>query len=218
VKSGPAPHREGAAVPVAVGRFSNVVRRGILDMLREDKQISVIGEGLDELELESMLASTDAVVLLDEAEVLSTASHLRAAHSDLAILVLARHPTPVYGRTLLALGVSCLDWSTSSEDLVATLHQSYFGRTVFLAGNSRAEHEPGAEPPLLTPREFAVLALLSQRKSYEEIALLLALSLSTVKVHAASIRAKLKAKRRRELSDLPMLMVPPQAPHRHARL
>lgn len=197
--------------PVAVGRFRNVVRHGLLAMLHKSSDLSVVGESLDEPGLESILATTDAVVLLDAGEVPATASRLRAGHPDLALVVLARQPTLVYGRTLLAFGVSCLDSDVSAQNLVTAIHDCYFGRQLFLVGNHREGYDTGIDPPLLTPKELALLALLNDRKSYEEIARTRGLSVSTVKAHAASIRAKLGADSRSELADLPLLAVTPPA-------
>ncbi|HEY5428324.1 MAG TPA: tetratricopeptide repeat protein [Solirubrobacteraceae bacterium] len=59
-----------------------------------------------------------------------------------------------------------------------------------------AEHAGGEIPPILTPRELAVLALLSQGHTNREIASALYISPSTAGVHVSNILRKLRAKRR----------------------
>lgn len=201
-------HREGPSVPVAVGRFSSIVRRGILDSLYEDGQIEVLGAGLDEVELEA-LGRPDAAVLLDEAVVPSVPSRLRGSTPHVPILVLAHRPTAVYGRTLLAFGVSCLDWEkASSDDLRAAVLNTHKGGALFWASDCRVEHRPETQSSFLTERERAILVHLSARVGYEEIGLRLGISVFTVKTHAARLRDKLGATSSRQLFDVPVLDSP----------
>ena len=64
--------------------------------------------------------------------------------------------------------------------------------------HQRRRHED-QPPEMLTPREFEVLDLLVDRKSNQEIAELLVISVKTVKTHVANILAKLHLESRYEI-------------------
>jgi DNA-binding CsgD family transcriptional regulator/tetratricopeptide (TPR) repeat protein len=63
-------------------------------------------------------------------------------------------------------------------------------------GTGSPEHAGNEIPPILTPRELAVLELLSQGHTNREIAAALFISPSTAGVHVSNILRKLRAKRR----------------------
>ncbi len=74
-----------------------------------------------------------------------------------------------------------------------------------LAAGLAAEHQPGHQPaaaaateerPLLTAQEQAVLALLAEDLTYEQIAAALTVSINTVRTHVKNIYRKLDARRR----------------------
>jgi DNA-binding NarL/FixJ family response regulator len=202
---------EADAVSVAIGRFSSVVEHGIIGMLSKDRLITIVGERLSGPELEQLVDTTRVVVLLDEATVPTLPSWLRAHRSDLPLVVFAQHPTQVYGRTLLAFGVSCLDWECSASGLLEAIRYAHEGSSIFRARECCVKYDPEADAAILTGREITVLALLSEGKSYEQIALRLGISASTVRAHTTRLRRKLKASSRRELNHLPVI-----APHHRA--
>ena len=78
----------------------------------------------------------------------------------------------------------------SREMLDALLAESPF--------NATASGKPGAEDPMLTPRELEVLGAIADGASNKMIARRLGISFHTVKFHVASILEKLDAESRTE--------------------
>lgn len=198
-------------IAVAVGRIARLARGGLVDDLRIDPRIRVLADNLDASSLEAIVAQGVVhVAVLDEAAVQS-ASLLTAIAPSIGLLVLAREPSPVYGRALVASGVSCLDWDVASEDVRAAVRLAVDGGCMFVSRDDRVNCSDWRVESLLSKRERAVLSRHIEGNSYEQIALALKISRSTAKNHTASARRKLGASSRRELMGIPMLMRDPSS-------
>jgi len=109
-----------------------------------------------------------------------------APDRDAALARLRRHLTPAAFESAWTEG-SGLELDRAVADAAAAIDDH---------GDGSAE-QPGSEiAPILTPRELAVLELLSQGQTNREIAAALYISPSTAGVHVSNILRKLRAKRR----------------------
>jgi two-component system nitrate/nitrite response regulator NarL len=125
-------------------------------------------------------------------------------------LVLARSPTRTYGVQLLVAGAACLAQNASTTDIMAAVRLAGQGGRVFVAADGeRVEWREAIDAGPLTPREIEVLELLSEDRSYAEIALRLGVKFETVRTHAARIRRKLGVSHRHELRGALVTTLPP---------
>jgi DNA-binding NarL/FixJ family response regulator len=198
----------GAAEPITVvlGRFDALLARGLTQILREDRDIEIIGSDLDRAALaQAVSAQAPQVAVINEAEVAdpSALDRLMAARQAIGIVVLAHLPTVAYGTRLFAEGVSCVAKEASAENILAAVHIAADGRRAFVADDGHlVERSHPAAVASLTPREAEVLEYLSKGRSHSEIAHALQLGVETVRTHAAHIRGKLGVRNKRELIGL----------------
>ena len=199
----PAPWR-AAPVTVAVSGFARLARLGLIGILRSDPRVRLL-DVVDEAGLEDVVArgSVHVAVLGEPTAQLVLA--LRVIEPDIGLLVLAREPTPTYGRALVGCGVSCLDWDACSNDIHAAIYLAAHGGCMFVSSADRVEYADWRENGLLTERQRVVLTHHLRDDSYEQIALELEISVSTVKKHTAVLCRRLKAASKRDLSKLLIL-------------
>jgi DNA-binding NarL/FixJ family response regulator len=189
-------------VTVALGRFTPLLARGLVDVLREDPRIRVVSGDCDSGRLWRTGGSpAPQVLMLDERAGPSAASHLLRA--GVGIVVLAREPTVPYGMLLLAAGVSCVDSSADVEDILAAVSLTARDGSVFVRGKGGRVERAERGQRVLTERKVQVLGGLSDGKGYREIAQELHIGVGTVKKHAESVLEVLGASSKRDLIGLP---------------
>ena len=91
--------------------FGELVRRGLIQLLSEDRHLQIIGVDLDDIALEHTVArQSPHVVILDEATIFksSVIERRRTARPTSGIVGLAHHPTVAFAMQLMARGASCL--------------------------------------------------------------------------------------------------------------
>ena len=195
-----------AGVTVVLGRFGELVRRGLIQLLSEDRHLQIIGVDLDDIALEHTVArQSPHVVILDEATIFksSVIERLRTARPTSGIVVLAHHPTVAFAMQLMAREASCLAKDVSAAGVLAAVHIAADGKRVFadVDGHLVERSSPTTAVPL-TPREVEVMEYLARGQSHREIAHALQLGVETVRTHSAHIRAKLGVRSKRELIGL----------------
>jgi DNA-binding NarL/FixJ family response regulator len=199
---------EEARVTVVLGRFDALLARGLKQLLREDRELQIIGADLDRAALEYAVASqAPRVAILDEAVAAhpTVLERLKTAHPAIGIVVLAYLPTVAYAMRLLAAGASCLAKDVSAAEILAAVHIAADGRRVFADVDGHlVERSYPAAVASLTPREVEVLEFLSRGQSHAEIAHALQLGVETVRTHSAHIRDKLGVRRNRDLIGAPI--------------
>jgi DNA-binding NarL/FixJ family response regulator len=197
------------SITVVLGRFSALVGCGLAQIVREDRDMQIVGLNLDGAALEHAVARrTPRVAIVDEPPVAqaqpSLLDRLRNTNPATGIVVLAHRPPLTYGMRLLAVGASCVSKDASAADILAAVRIAADGRRVYASdeGHVVERSSPDAADKL-TPREAEVLEYLSRARSHAEIAHVLQLSVETVRTHSAHIRRKLGVRNNRELIGLP---------------
>ena len=153
------------------------------------------------------LLAADAARRRALAGLVAAAGHAIAADAATADVLLADGMAPPdTGRPVLSLGggderlAGLLPMDATAAQIDAALRALAAGLTVRPAGDAPAVFEPLAEAaaPLLSPREFEILALIGEGASNKEVARRLGISPHTVKFHVESLFRKLGAVTRAE--------------------
>ena len=138
---------------------------------------------------------------------------LRALQPELPILVVSMHDELIYAERVLRAGGARLHHETGGRGKISAGHPPGAGAARFMSAKKcrRASWKffPAASPSPASPvralsdREFEVFQLVGQGEGTREIAARLHLSVKTVEVHRANIKAKLDSKRRPNWSAMP---------------
>jgi DNA-binding NarL/FixJ family response regulator len=192
-------------VKLVVGRFEDLIARGLRSLLAEDANIELIATDVEIEALDALLTEHEPTVALINFGSLRTpveVNRLRVAHPGTRLLVLANRPTPSECSQMLAFGATaCLSKETQARDILNAIHLASRGLHVL----PRTDADTGADslgPELLTPREANVLEHLRAGRSNAEIALALSVSVETIRTHRRNIYRKLGVRTRRELASL----------------
>jgi DNA-binding NarL/FixJ family response regulator len=192
-------------IKLVVGRFEDLIARGLRSLLAEDANIELLAVDVELDELDDLLDEHEPTVALINFGSLRSpveVNRLRTAHPGTRLLVLANRPTPSECNQMLAFGATaCLSKEMQARDILNAIHLASRGLQVL----PRSSADPGSEPlgpELLTPREADVLEHLRAGRSNAEIALALSVSVETIRTHRRNIYRKLGVRTRRELASL----------------
>jgi DNA-binding NarL/FixJ family response regulator len=190
---------EPSPITVAVGRFDDLLARGLRGLIDDDPSLELVVADLARPQLSAELRARRPSVLILDAGALASPVEVReltARHPATHLLLLAEAPSSVECSQLLAFGAAaCLAKATQTRDVLNAIHLASRGLQI------TPRDTYGAAPGfgLLTPRESDVLAQLQQRRSNAQIAADLHISIETVRTHARHIYRKLGVGSRREL-------------------
>ena len=186
-------------VTVAIGRFDDLVTRGLRALVEEDASLRLLGAGLGRTELRRLLRTRRPHVAIVDVASLSSPSEVRDLGESFPatrLVLLAERLSNTECSQLLAFGAAaCLSRSTQSRDVLNAIHLA--SREMQLTPREVEAH--ARDTGVLTPREVEVLAELQQRRANAQIASDLHISVETVRTHARSIYRKLGVNSRREL-------------------
>lgn len=189
-----------------------VVRRGLRQLLEEQRDLTVAGEASNGDEVLSLLRQDHFdIVILDVAmpgrsglDVLKEIRHERPA---LPVLILSMHPEQHFAvRVLRAGAAGYLTKSAAPEDLVGAIRKvigggKYVSSTLAEQLASVLEREANGPPhQRLTDREYQIMQLIASGKRVSEIADDLTLSVKTVSTHRARILEKMGLRNNAELT------------------
>lgn len=184
------------------------VERGLIVMLEEHPDITVISASADSTEASELFS--DVQVDLKYAPGVELSSALAdPSDSGAPIVLLVDYPPATWDEPLSS-PVAILPVDSSSDSLVAAVLAVASGLSVIdpdFARDSRlqwvADPRPNvSESTILTPREHEVLELVSEGLPNKTIALRLGISEHTVKFHLGSLMGKLGAGSRTEAVTL----------------
>lgn len=197
---------ETNAITVAVGRFDDLLARGLRGLVEDDPSLRLLVADVPPERLGQELRSHRPRVAILDAESLYSPVEVReltTRHRHTQLLLLADQPSSVECAQLLAFGASaCLGKATQSRDVLNAIHLASRGLQLI----PRESYGDPEHSGLLTPRETDVLAQLQRRRSNAQIAAELHISVETVRTHARHIYRKLGVASRRELLAAPSLV------------
>jgi two-component system, NarL family, invasion response regulator UvrY len=183
-----------------------VVRRGINQILADDKRISLIDEAGNGRELiEKITRQKFDVILLDislpDRSGLDMIAQIKKIQPAAAILMLSIHSEEIYAEKALRYGASgYLTKSSAPADLIRAIMRVSGGHRYIsesmadiLAENLITEEQKPLHHSL-SPREMDVLVCFAQGKNVGEIASELSLSPKTISTYRVRILSKLKLK------------------------
>ncbi|MBS1593008.1 MAG: response regulator transcription factor [Bacteroidetes bacterium] len=179
-----------------------IVRKGLIQLLREEFGRLYVAEAADSAEVYRILRDRSwDVILLDISmpgrngvEVLK---QLRAEGVRAPILMLSMHPEEQYALRVLKAGASgFLKKDAAPEELITAIHRVLSGRryiTASLAERMAEEAALGAQSghEALSDREMEVFMLLAAGRAVSEIATEMSLSVNTVSTYRTRILEKL---------------------------
>jgi DNA-binding NarL/FixJ family response regulator len=190
---------ETTAITVAVGRFDDLLARGLRGLIEDDPSLELVAADIAPAQLAPALrARRPNVAILDAGSLYSPVEvrELTVRHPATQLLLLADQPSSVECAQLLAFGAAaCLAKATQVRDVLNAIHLASRG----LQLTPRDTYDGGARSGMLTPRETDVLAQLQRRRTNSQIAADLHISIETVRTHARHIYRKLGVGSRREL-------------------
>jgi DNA-binding NarL/FixJ family response regulator len=182
------------------------MRAGLAQLIERQADLEVGGEAGNPAEAFQQLARGKPDLVLTDLTMpgrsgLEFIKDLRAAHADLAILVISMHDEAVYAERVIRAGArGYIMKEAGGENLLAAIRQVLRGEIYVsprmaarlleaLSGSRpRGSHSPIEQ---LSDREFEVFQLIGQGKSTRDIATQLHLSTKTVDVHRSHIKEKL---------------------------
>jgi DNA-binding NarL/FixJ family response regulator len=190
--------REPNRVPirVLVVEDHNVVRQGLVALLRVVAGLEVVGEAADGIEAVTQFRKQHPDVTLIDLRLpgmsgVDVIQRVRSEAPQARFIVLTTYDgdEDIY-RALKAGAKAYLLKGMTSEDLISTIRTVHEGKSHIPAAIAeKLAERMGAEE--LTPREFDVLEQIVRGKSNKEIAFELEVSEATVKTHINSLLGKL---------------------------
>lgn len=190
---------ETTVITVAVGRFDDLLARGLRGLIEDDPSLALVAADIAPAQLAPVLrAHRPHVAILDTGSLYSPVEvrELTARHRRTHLLLLSDRPSSVECAQLLAFGAAaCLAKATQVRDVLNAIHLASRGLQLI----PRDADGNASSSGLLTPRETDVLAQLQRRRSNAQIAAELHISIETVRTHARHIYRKLGVGSRREL-------------------
>lgn len=190
-----------------------IVRRGIVQILSEHPDVTVVAEADNYGELRTQLRAhpdTDLLVMdvgLPGKNGIDILKSLREENAKLKVLMVSMYPEDQYAVRAFRAGASgYLNKASAPEKLIEAVNQVIAGRKYVtpeiaqaLIENLNAPEE-GAAHDKLSDREFQTLKLIASGKRLSDIAEELALSPKTVSVYRARILEKMGMSNNAELT------------------
>jgi DNA-binding NarL/FixJ family response regulator len=191
-----------------------MMRQGLVQLIGAETDLTICGEAENaERALDAINSLKPDLVLADISlpgkNGLELIKDFQALQPGLPVLVISMHDESLYaGRVLRAGGRGYIMKQEGGKKLMQAIRQVLDGKIYVsekmsadiletFSGN-RAGSE-GSPVEKLTDREFEVFQFIAQGKGTRDIAQKLHLSVKTVEVHRANIKAKLKLKSASEL-------------------
>ena len=191
-----------------------MMRQGLVQLIGAETDLAICGEAENaERALDAINSLKPDLVLADISlpgkNGLELIKDFQALQPGLPVLVISMHDESLYaGRVLRAGGRGYIMKQEGGKKLMQAIRHVLDGK-IYVSEKMSADiletfsgHRAGTDSsPVekLTDREFEVFQLIAQGKGTRDIAQKLHLSVKTVEVHRANIKAKLKLKSASEL-------------------
>ncbi|MBS1636736.1 MAG: response regulator transcription factor [Bacteroidetes bacterium] len=196
-------------IKLAVVDDQELFRRGIISLLKENEELSVVIEAQNGKELvDAMKRRKPNIVLLDiEMPIMdgiATTEYLHATYPDVKILILTMHDDDEFVIHLIDKGAHGFLLKNNSIDVVVDAIYSIMGNGYYfndhvskmmIKGLVRSKKiKPNFNPVNLSDREIEVIKLICKEHTTSEISTKLCLSVRTVDNHRESILEKTGAR------------------------
>jgi two-component system invasion response regulator UvrY len=188
-----------------------LIREGLKKILREEKDMSVVGEAQTAAEvLGQIVQSKSDILVLDlglpDRPGLEVLREIKKILPHVRVLILSMFPEDRFAlRTLMAGADGYLSKDSAAGELVVALRRIAGGRKYVsedisqdLLDKVRGE-EPLMSHETLSDREFQILRLIGSGKTISDIAAQLNLSVSTVNTHRTHILEKMNMRTSAEM-------------------
>lgn len=190
-----------------------VLRRGLIQLVRESLHLSKvyeIGDGnevlpmlreheVDLLILDISLPGKDGMLILEE---------LKAEFPGLPVLMLSIQPESQYASRAFRLGAGgCLNKASAPEELVQAVRQLAAGgnyineKTSSILLHSLRQNSSGPPHKQLSEREYQVMLMIASGKMVSEIADELCLSVKTVSTYRSRLLEKMEMRNNAQLTQ-----------------
>jgi two-component system invasion response regulator UvrY len=189
---------------ILVADDHSIVRKGIIQILREDMPMAEIEEvnNADELIHNALGKNWDLVICditMPGRSGLDSLHQIKQSKPDLPFLVVSMHPEEQYAIRVLKAGASgYLNKETASAELMKAVNKilsgkKYITEKVAEAMATNLNRDDKQLPhQTLSDREFEVMRLIASGKSVSQIAEILSLSTTTVSTYRARVLAKMQ--------------------------
>lgn len=189
-----------------------IVRKGLIQLLREEYPFAQISEAADSAEVfEKLKGKVWDIILLDISmpgrSGVETLKQMRSEGIKAPVLMLSMHPEEQYAIRVLKAGASgFLNKESATEELIAAVRKVLSGRKYITAslaekladGASDISDKPLHE--LLSDREMQVFQLIASGKAVSEIAEEISLSVNTISTYRSRILEKLSLKNNADMT------------------
>jgi len=190
-----------------------VVRKGILEFLEAEDDISVVGEAADGQQALDLVAEHDPDVAVLDIQMpglsgIEATRRIKAAYPDVRVLVLTAYDDDPYIFALLQAGASGYVLKTAdSAELVRAVRTVYQGESALdpAVAHKVVQHLASGRPlgaqttvEALTERETEILRLVAEGLTNKAVGQALGISDRTVQGHLANIYGKLQVGSRTE--------------------
>lgn len=181
-----------------------LIREGLKKILREEHDISVVGEARTAGEIEAGVFRSQCEILILDLSLpdkpgLDVLKDVKARFPKIRVLVLSTYPEDRFAIRCLKAGADgYLSKESAAEELVAALRRVAGGRKYFSEAISEelaATLSGGGHTLLhetLSDREFEIFRMIGSGQSISDIADALHLSVSTVNTHRVHILEKMR--------------------------
>ncbi len=204
-----------SSYPILMADDHAMFRKGLKRILAERKDLEVIGEAGDGLELLNLLPKSNSKMIILDISMprlrgIEAIHEIKTAHPNIKILVLTMHKDPDVLSQAISLGADGYVLKEDAEGELFTAIDAIRRNQVYITPSllgdlkedwvrvCRGDRKlPFSQP--LTVREKEILKLIAEGKSNREIAEVLFISIYTVQRHRANMMEKLNAKKTADL-------------------
>jgi DNA-binding NarL/FixJ family response regulator len=195
-------------ITIIIADDHTMFRQGLISLLKEEKNIAVVGEASNGEEVLSLLEKQEADVLLLDIEMpevdgFDVLRDLKKKHNATKVLALTMHTSTEFVKNIIKAGADgYLQKDAEKNTLIEAITQivtqgSYYTPEIatLLLNDLRKETSHTA----ISPREKEVIQLIIDGNTTKEIAKKLFLSKHTIESHRQNILSKLQLKNSAEL-------------------
>ena len=189
-------------ITVLIADDHTMFREGITSLLKNEKEIAVVGEVRNGIEALAFIeGNVPDIILMDiempEMDGLKATAKIRKKHPGIKIIALTMHKRSAFIKHMLKAGASgFVPKNSGKKELVAAIEavhsgEAYYTRDVMrsVMDGIRGKEEKNETP--LSTREIEIIKLIANEMTTPEIATKLHLSPLTVETHRKNILLKL---------------------------